>query len=288
MLGILIAASGITGAVVGSFLNVDIDRVPAKESLLSPPSRCPACGRRLRALEMVPVISYLVLRGRCRACGHPIPMRVLGVELFTALAFALMMWVFGPSLELVLAAVATCFMVALLVMDLEGMFVYDAIVYPAIVAAVLIVVIRWLAGTPRFSHYGFLWMMSIGTALGRLSPSQLGALSQVVGGLAGLLLFTLIYVVAPRIMRLQKRGLSEAMGLGDAELGAYCGLLVGFPGIIFAAMSSFVLGGLIAGALLLLGKVTRETYVPFGPFLIVTTFIFVVFGDVIMGMYLGL
>jgi leader peptidase (prepilin peptidase)/N-methyltransferase len=279
---------GLSGAIVGSFLNVVIDRVPAHESLLAPPSRCPGCGRRLRLWELAPIVSYLALRGRCRTCGQAISARVMWVELSSALAFVLAGWVFGISSETLFVVVALAFMIVLFVMDLEGMYVYDAILYPAIGSALLTVVVRWALGGVRLAHGGLLWALAGDSWLGRLAPPQLGALSQVLGGVVGFLLFWLIYVAAPKLMGLHKRGLSEAMGLGDTELGIYCGLLTGFPGVIVAAMSSFILGGVVAVGLLATHRVTRETYVPFGPFLLVTTALFLVLGDAIMGAYLGI
>jgi len=285
---LLIALYGIIGAVVGSFCNVVIDRVPEQQSLLAPRSRCPGCGRQLSSWELLPVVSYLALRGTCRTCGQAIPARVVLVEAITGLLFAIALALFGWGFETIAVSLAVVFCVVLFVMDLEAMYVYDAIVYPAIVVALLIALGRMLLGQVRFSQAGLLWGWLARSFLPSLRPAQAGAISQVLGGVIGFLLFWLIYVVAPWALGLRKRGMDEAMGSGDTLLAAFCGLLVGFPGILFAAFGSFILGGVVAVILLALKKVTRESYVPFGPFLLLMTLVYVYLGDVLLGSYLGI
>jgi len=188
---LLIALYGIVGAVVGSFCNVVIDRVPAKQSLLAPRSRCPGCGRQLSILELLPVVSYLALRGKCRTCGQAIPPRVVLVETITGVLFALALALFGWGFETIAVSLAVLFCVVLFVMDLEAMYVYDAIVYPAIAVALLIAVGRMLLGQVRFSQAGMLWGWLARSVLPGLTPAQAGAISQGLGGAIGFLLFWL-------------------------------------------------------------------------------------------------
>lgn len=274
-LSALLAA--VVGAVVGSFLNVVIDRVPAGQSLLRPDSHCPSCGRALRAAELVPVISYVALRGRCRACRAPIPWRVPAVEVATAVLFAFL-WVTmrppsaGGALLLGAAAVYTCVMVVLFVIDLEHRRVPNVIVLPAIgLALALAPVLAWLA--PRYAHYGFLGLLASST---RFGASPLALAGQVAGGVAAFGIFWLIWRVAP-----------QGMGAGDVKLAGFSGLISGFPGALAAVFGSFIIGGVVGAALLLFGRAGRKTAVPFAPFLIVTTFVMVVFGDELLAWYLG-
>ncbi|MFC1979307.1 prepilin peptidase, partial [Chloroflexota bacterium] len=110
---------GVLGLAIGSFLNVLIDRLPEKESLLRPPSHCPACQRRLAPKDLIPVLSYLWLRGRCRYCRSPIPRRVLWVELSTGLMFAFLWWRYGLTPELGITSFYFCLLTIILVIDLE-------------------------------------------------------------------------------------------------------------------------------------------------------------------------
>ncbi|WP_026487528.1 prepilin peptidase [Caldanaerobius polysaccharolyticus] len=117
----------ILGAVVGSFLNVIIYRVPRNQSIVSPPSHCPCCGKRLKAYELVPVASYILLRGRCSHCGSRIPVRYIAVELITGLSFVLLMWRFGISVEGLFKALLVCELISLSFIDAEFMVIPDKI-----------------------------------------------------------------------------------------------------------------------------------------------------------------
>ncbi len=107
----------VLGALVGSFLNVCIDRLPKRESLLQPPSHCPACGKRLGALDLIPVFSFLALGGRCRTCGAAIPRRILVVEALTALLFALLWNHYGAGIPLVVATLYTGILIVIFFID---------------------------------------------------------------------------------------------------------------------------------------------------------------------------
>lgn len=248
MRGYLIIVYGMVGLVMGSFLNVVIDRLPAAESLLYPPSYCPSCGRELSPLELVPVLSYVVLGGRCGTCGAFIPLRVLLVEMLTGLLFALLYGIYGATLQLFLSTVYTCILFAVMFIDLEQMLIPDILILPATGFALLM--------TP-------FWQ----------SPMASGVLSQVTGGLAGFCIFLLIWFVSLQLMGV------DAMGFGDVKLAGFCGLIVAFPGILVAIFGSFILGGLVGAALLISGAAGRRTPVPFAPFLVMTTFIVMVFGE---------
>lgn len=258
-------AYGLMGAAIGSFLNVVIDRAPARASLLHPGSHCPHCGRALAPLDMVPVVSYLALRGRCRTCGARIPVRVLLVELGVGLLFGWLAWRHGPGLELLADSLYTGLLLAIMVIDLEHQLILNRVIYPAIGIALALAALRLALDAPRYLHHGY-W-----TAAGwatNLSPAMIGALSQLVGAVLALAIMAGIYVAS--------RG---AMGDGDVPLAAFAGLITGFPGALVAVLGSFIIGGLTGVALLLSGRASRKTALPFAPFLVLTTWVVNIWGD---------
>ena len=250
------------GDSVGSFLNVLIDRLPAGESLLSPPSHCPACDRPLARRDMVPIISYLILKGRCRYCKVSIPQRLLWVELGTGTLFILFYLYYGLCWELALAIVYSCFFIALFVIDLDRRILPNKIVYPGIVLAFIVACLGSIFGfqPETIAHLGFrLWVVD-----------------SVVGALAG---FILLFIIA-----LIFRG---GMGWGDVKLAGMMGMILGFPLIFVALFLGIVIGGLAAGVLLI-GKIKkRKETIPFGPFLAVATIFTMLWGEFILNWYLG-
>ncbi|MHB0859131.1 MAG: prepilin peptidase [Anaerolineae bacterium] len=267
------ALYALLGLVVGSFLNVVIDRMPAKESLIQPPSHCDGCGRRLTAWDMVPVFSYIALRGRCRTCGARIPLRVPVVEALTALAFAALWWVHGPGLRLILDTVFASILLPVLFIDLEHKRVLNAMILPATILAALTIPLQLLY-PPAFGHYGSVWLL-LGGAAGQVSPVVAAMLSQLLGGVAAFAIFLIIWLIAP-----------QGMGAGDVKLAAFAGIVVAFSGAIMAVLASFVLGGVVAAVLLLSGKANRKTALPFAPFLVITTFAVMLYGDQLLHWYL--
>ncbi len=234
------------GLVVSSFLNVCIDRLPARASIVSPPSHCPACGRRLAPLDLIPLLSYLFLRGRCRYCGAPIPRRVLLVEATTGLLFVLLWYRYGLSLQLLLATLYTCFFIVIFFIDLEHHLVLNRVIYPAIVVALLAIPI-----TPNHD-----------------------VVELLVGGALGFGLLFLIAFIYP-----------AGMGMGDVKLATFIGLVVGFPAVFAALLFSFVAGGLVGGSLLLTGLKGRKDPIPFAPFLVAGGMVAMLYGQQIIDWY---
>lgn len=239
----------VLGLMVGSFLNVCIDRIPRGGSLLYPPSHCEACGRALARRDLVPLLSYLWLRGRCRYCRAPISWRLPAVELATAFLFAGMGQMVGWSLRLVPALFYGSLFLVILVVDLERQIIPNRLVYPALPLA-------WL--------FAPLWPLSEASrnTFGSLSASFLGveavlALAQsLAGGLAAFLVMLVPWRLYP-----------GGMGAGDVKLAALVGLAAGFPLAFLALLLSFVSGGLVGGALIISRAKGRKESIPFGPFL---------------------
>jgi len=264
MEGVLIALFAVLGMVVASFLNVCIDRLPNNESLLFPPSHCPSCQRRLAAKDLVPVFSYLWLRGRCRYCQAPIPRRLVGVEIGFGAMFALLYWHYGLSAELGVTAFYGSLFILLMIIDWERGLILNKVVFPSMIAAVLISV--FLPGSISVSI--------LGNAFIFLPPrlAQAG-----IGAAVGLGIALLIVLVS--------RG---GMGWGDVKMAALIGLVIGFPLVFFTLIMAAILGGLVAVILLLLKKKRRKETVPFGPALSVATLVTLIWGPNILNWYLRL
>ncbi len=257
MEAILIIIFFLLGMIIASFLNVCIDRLPAHQSLVYPPSHCEACKRRLAAKDLIPIFSYLWLRGRCRYCGAAIPRRILWVELGTAVLFGLACWRYGVSIELAIALFYICIFMVLMVIDWEKGLILNKIVLPAIGAAILISVIFSIL-LPDIEIVPF---------IGRAA----------IGGGIGLALFLLIVIVS--------RG---GMGWGDVKLAALIGLVTGFPLVFIALLIGVILGGVVAVLLLAFKIKRRKEAIPFGPFLAIATIVTLLWGNSILSWYQGL
>lgn len=236
------------GAVAGSFANVAIYRLPRHESVITPRSRCPHCGRLIRARDNIPVLSFLWLRGRCRDCGAPISWRYPLVEAGTALLFLAVWWRFGLSAAALRAWIFALIMVVVIFVDLEHQIIPNALTYPGLLVGLAL---AWTGGPREF-------LVSLAAALG-----------------AGLIFF-LIAVVS--------RG---GMGGGDVKLAAVMGAFVGWPVIAAAMFISFTLGGVVGLALLLAGRRRRKDPVPFGPFLAAGGLAALFWGNALVRWYLG-
>jgi len=238
----------ILGLVIGSFLNVLIDRLPRKESIIRPPSHCDACRRRLKPLDLIPIASYLHLRGRCRYCGASVPRRVPVVEGVTGLAFLLLWNHYGISIELPLAMVFACLFIVIVVIDIEHHLVLNRIVFPAIAIALLAAALL-----PGYE----------------IVPAA-------IGGAVGFgMLMPLAYFFP------------GAMGMGDVKLAALIGLLVGFPQVFVAVLAGFVIGGIVAGILLATKRKRRKDPLPLAPFLTAGLIATVLYGEKMMILILG-
>jgi len=245
------------GMVVASFLNVCCDRLPAGKSLIYPPSHCSACQHRLSAKDLIPVFSYLWLRGRCHYCRAPIPRRLLWVEIGTAVLFGFAYWQYELSIELAIILFYCCLFIVLLVIDLEHGLILNRVVYPAMAVALLISI-----------------FFSIFFPQSKIVP-DIG--QAAIGGGIGLVLFLLVVLIS--------RG---GMGWGDVKMAALIGLVTGFPLIFVALLLAVIVGGLVAGILLALKLRRRKETIPFAPFLSLATIVTLLWGSDILSWYLGL
>ena len=132
----------LVGIAVGSFLNVCIDRLPLRKSLVSPPSHCDSCQRKLGLIDLIPIISYLILAGKCRYCGARIPIRVFLVEFFTGALFLLAYWQYGLSAQFGITAFWCCVFMVIIFIDWEHKLILNIITYPAMIIAAVVLVLH--------------------------------------------------------------------------------------------------------------------------------------------------
>ncbi len=255
----MILAFTLLGLCVGSFVNVCIDRLPRGQSIIKPPSHCSACNHKLGILDLLPLLSFLWLRGRCRYCQAPIPLRLPVVEGITGLLFAFLYWKFGLGLELGISLVYACLLTIIFVIDLENQLVLDKVIYPGMALALA---------------FSFFW-----PGLGGTISLPWEALSKVVSSLAGGAL-GLAAMALPFII--YRRG----MGMGDIKLGALVGLMTGYPLVIIAVLLSWISGGLVGAILLALGIKKRKDPIPFAPFLATSAMVTLLWGQAIWQWYL--
>jgi leader peptidase (prepilin peptidase)/N-methyltransferase len=252
----------LAGIAIGSFLNVCIDRLPQRKSLVYPPSHCDACQHRLTLLDLVPILSYLVLRGRCRYCKAHIPIRVLLVEAAGGLVFFLSYWQYGLSAQFGITAFWCCVFLVIIFIDWEHKLILNKITYPAAVIALIIMAINsFVPGVNLFP--------------GRTFFPDNSFLSGLISGVVILVFFLLIAVIRP-----------GSMGMGDAKLVALIGFVSGFPLVVFSMLIGIVIGGVVAIYLLASKKKGRKDVIPYGTFLAIGPIVALIFEHQIINWYL--
>lgn len=236
------------GLVIGSFLNVCIYRLPRGESIVNPPSHCMLCGTTLKTWDLVPVISYLLLKGRCRYCKNKFSVRYLAVELLTAFLFGVNYYLFGLSIEFLKASMMLSFLIIISFIDYDYQLIYDKF-------------LLWFLLSGLVMHF-LLWQSDlINISIGFL-----------VGGLA-------LFIVA-----IVSRG---GMGGGDIKLSAVLGVWLGWPDILLMLFIAFILGGIISLLLLIFKIKKRSDVIPFGPFIALGGYITLTLGRQIIFWYLS-
>jgi leader peptidase (prepilin peptidase)/N-methyltransferase len=255
----LYAAAFLFGAVIGSFLNVVIYRLPAGQSIVRPRSRCPVCETPIAARDNIPLLSYLLLGGRCRSCRAPIPWRYPLVEGLSGLLCVALLATFGltPTFFAYYAFAAALLVVTFI--DIDHQIIPDEISLPGIPIGVAL---------SFFIHPGW---------------PGFGPQSALIGALAG---GGLLYAVAEGYRRL--RGI-EGMGLGDVKLLAMMGAFLGWRALPLVLLVGSVTGALVGLGLMLAQGKARDLKlaVPFGPFLVLGAYCYLFFGEDLIAWYLG-
>lgn len=243
---ILYASSLVFGLILGSFLNVVIYRLPRRESLVRPGSHCPQCGADIRWYDNIPVVSWLVLRGRCRSCAVRISSRYPLVEAITGVAFALAMWRFGVTWSLLVAWAFIAAMIAIAFIDFDHMIIPDKIVLPGAViglaASIALQPARW-------------WIY-------------------LVAAVGAAFFFLLLAVLWP----------GGGMGFGDVKMALFMGAVLG-TNVLVALFAAFLFGSIVGVYLVTIRKQSRKTRVPFGPYLALGAILAILLGEIILRNY---
>lgn len=238
----------IFGAVVGSFLNVCIYRLPDKTSIIKPLSRCPHCEKPIRFYDNIPIISFFILKGKCRDCGGKISWRYPLVELLTGILALLLFLKFGLSLKFLAAFVFAAALVVITFIDLDHKIIPDIITLP---------------GIPIFLLAG-IFIMKV--------PWPEALIGVLVGG-------GVLFAIAFVYEALTKR---EGMGGGDIKLLGMIGGFFGWKALIFILLASSLTGALIGIAAMIIKKQDMKYALPFGPFLAAAAIAYFFWGDVFM------
>ena len=240
------ALTFITGLIIGSFFNVVIYRLPRGESVIIPPSHCPSCNTRLKAVDLIPVLSYIIYRGKCRYCGVKISLQYPIVELLTAILYLSVYIKFGFSLEGFIYLFLISLLIIISFIDLNEKIIPNLLSYSGIIIGLILSLI--------FNHISF-----ISAILGLIIPSLL------------LLIIALIF--------------QGGMGIGDVKLvgmiGTFTGYLYPMIGIFIGAL----VGSIIFLPLLMTGKIDKKTRIPFGPLISLGTIIMILFGERLIDLY---
>lgn len=241
----------ILGAIIGSFLNVCIYRIPLSESISYPPSHCTNCNAKLKWYDLIPMFSYLLLRGKCKYCKEKISLKYPMVEFLTAVVFVLTYINYGLSLHFIKYNILWCFLIIISIIDLKFQDVYVRTTIPCIIIGVILGIIENMIYFTAFWNY------------------LLGGV--VAGGIIALIVYT-----------------TGGMGKGDIEIAALCGTFIGWKYSIMMIFLSFVIGSIIGLILIISKKRGRKDYIAFGPFLALSTLFTALYGGDILNLYVKL
>ncbi|NLK95208.1 MAG: prepilin peptidase [Clostridiales bacterium] len=241
----------IVGLCIGSFLNVCIYRIPNEQSIAFPASHCFNCNYKLKWKDLIPVFSYVILKGKCRNCGDKISIQYPLIELINGILYLCIYIQYGYSIDTVKYMILTSIMIVISIIDLKTMYVYlSTIIFSASIGVVFLI-IEWVQN-------------------GKIP------LDKIIGAGIGLIIIGVIVL------------LTGGMGEGDIEVAAVSGLFLGIKGITFMLFTSFIIGGIVAGILLFTKKKKGKSEIAFGPYLGVATIISIFVGNNLVELYLNL
>ena len=267
----------IFGTIIGSFLNVVIHRVPNEESIVFPNSACPNCEKPIKSYDNIPILSWLILGGKCRNCKNPISPRYLFVEILTGFLFLSVYWSIGFNAFLPVALIFVAAVVSLVFIDAEHMILPNVITYPLLVFALLVrIIFPLLFGENYFSDFRFF-------PLNRMDDYPVWLTSLVGAILGGIVGGGFLWLVGAIWKKL--RGV-DAMGLGDVKMMFAVGALLGWR---LTLLSIFL--GAFAGAVIGIFVIARQkekdfqTQIPFGIFLGIGSILSLLFGEQLIGWY---
>jgi len=248
----MVWVAALLGLMVGSFANVCVYRIPRRESIAFPGSHCPACGHAIAAYDNIPLLSWLILAGRCRHCRASIAWRYPVLELVMGVSWGLLAWHFGLSTELAVALTLFFLLWVLSFIDLETGLLPNVLTYPGIALGLIF---SWWLGD---------WQDAL------------------IGAIAG---YGIFWLIARLFLLLTGR---EGMGYGDFKLLAMLGAFMGWQALPFIILASSVVGTVAGVIFLVLAKKGLRAEIPFGPYLAVAGMIWFVWGDAVLSWYLNM
>ena len=245
------------GLAIGSFLNCVIYRLEKKESIIKIRSHCPHCKKTLSWFELIPVMSFILQKGRCRKCHKKISWQYSLVELAAGILFALCAWYFYPNILFsIFYFLFSSFLIVVFVYDLKHYIIPNEVIYPAIlVAGIWYLVFGILIRDTRYEI-------------------QAPILAAIIAGL-----FFLVIILMSR---------GKWMGIGDFKLAIFMGLILGWPNILVALFLAFLIGAFVSIILVIFKKKNLKSQIPFGPFLAGAAIIAMLWGNILLSWYLNL
>jgi len=263
------------GLLVGSFLNVCIVRLPRGRSIVTPPSHCPRCTSGIKFYDNIPVVSFLLLRGKCRSCGEPISWRYPLVELLNGLFYVWIMSEFGINGEAFLMMAFCSSLVVITFIDFDFQIIPDVITFPGMLLGVII-------GPFFMSALNEPLPFQLDQLLPQAWPHLVSFLNSVIGLLCGALPLFTIGWLWERLRHV------EAMGGGDVKLMGMVGSFLGWKGALLTIMLGAVAGSVVGVGLIALKRHKMDKVIPFGPFLALGAITSAFYGPDIIAWYLGL
>ena len=269
------AVAGVIGALIGSFLNVVIHRVPREQSIVLPSSKCPKCQAEIKPYDNIPVLSYLILRGRCRSCGVRISPRYPAVEALTGLLFAAVAWHDGLSYALAFDLAFVAAMIALIFIDAEHMILPNVITYPGVLFALLTrLLLPYLVAPAHFDD-----LPQLLATFPKLPLSAVSLIGAALGALIGGGSLWLMGFLWEKL-----RGI-EAMGFGDVKMMLMVGAFLGWRLTLLTIMMGALSGSLAGIAMMYKRGRNLQMMLPFGIFLGIGAIISFLVGSRIIAWY---
>ncbi len=239
----------IIGLVIGSFLNVCIYRIPLEKSISYPPSHCGSCNHRLKPMDLIPVISYLFLKGRCKYCKEKISITYPLIEILNAVLYLIIFYNYGLTFDFVKYSLLSSLLIVIGIIDYKTQDIYTVTIIFGVISSIIFMAIDFFVNKNAISTY-------------------------VLGGLIGFLALAIIVII------------TKGMGIGDAEITLVCGLFLGIKGVIVTLFLGIIIGGIVAIIILALKLKDAKDAMAFGPCLSVAAIMYILWGDTIINVYL--
>jgi len=239
----------IIGMIIGSFLNVCTFRVPNEESISYPPSHCSNCNHRLMPLDLIPIFSFIFLRGRCRYCKEKISFQYPIVEALNCIFYVIIFFEYGVSIATLKYSVLISLLIVISFIDYKTQYVYQSNIIFGLICGIIFMLINFML-------------------------YKSGILDSIMGSIIGFLIIKTIVVI------------TKGMGDGDAEIALVCGLFLGVKGILIGLFLSVIIGGASGVLIIILKLKNLKDKIAFGPFIAVGTFISMIWTKEILEWYM--